>query len=410
MILCFVVVVVVAAAREALVEKARVEVPLLEERRSRESTGIVHNPLVYRNDSELLLAHAKLACYFDQVENAEASFAKSAELSPNNAATWHGLGRVKLGRGKDEEAANAFRRAADLDPSSSLLPLLFEATAIHLDYTRSIVCDIFEAVSNRIGENEVKGLCDSLYEARTIGSDSSNLLEGKGYLTLTNVLPIDVHQRLLVPWYKRLFEGVQIDFLKKSGTDGIVLDTLHVNDMVLSVHARWHPANQRVELWGEPIADILNHLLTPHVQRAMGAGGQRLIPTYPWPIHYGPDGMIDLHLDQSDNEISLSYQVRVFRKRTTNAAKKSTRRLAWPLHFIDSGLTLEPGENGPPTLPLDARDVQSSPAVVLSNNAGALYRGREVVHWRPPQDDGIQVYQLVFAWRRVHQKACHGSL
>ena len=83
--------------------------------------------------SAALSAHARLSCYFDDAAAAERSFAQSARLEPASAATWHGLGRVRLGRG-DGGAAAAFRRAASLEAASSppLLPLLFHASALRL--------------------------------------------------------------------------------------------------------------------------------------------------------------------------------------------------------------------------------------------------------------------------------------
>ena len=44
--------------------------------------------------------------------------------------------------------------------------------------------------------------------------------------------------------------------------------------------------------------------------------GQRVAPTYPFPITYVPGGGIHPHLDVSDNELSLTFQV---------GAGKSTR-------------------------------------------------------------------------------------
>ena len=37
--------------------------------------------------------------------------------------------------------------------------------------------------------------------------------------------------------------------------------------------------------------------------------GQRVAPTYPFPITYVPGGGIHPHLDVSDNELSLTFQV-----------------------------------------------------------------------------------------------------
>lgn len=435
---------------EEWIARVRRELPDYEARRIREGlvTGMVHEPLVgnveVANGYEVLLAHAKLACYFDEVDPAEASFAKSAELNPELAATWHGLGRVRLGRVTNASealvAATAFRRAASLE--ESLLPLMFHWTSLRIvnalggcsaeecgktfeaernasASTAYLVCAIVRAVLYRVGEpGEEQEMCETLLSlgmgANLNEDDLGARLEESGYVVLKSIVRDEVHQRLLTPWYKHLFGRANLkhEALVAAGTAGVVIETIDVStdhsvQMQLSVYGRWHPGNRRVELWGEPIADLLNHLLTPLVESALREDGTLLVPTYPWPIHYASDGMIDLHLDQSDNELSLSYQVRAFRRQKPSRA---TSRIAWPLHFIDSGLRLDPGQDGPPELPLDASAIQSAPPVFLRNNAGALYRGREVVHWRPPQSDGVEVYQLVFAWRRVDQRACHGSL
>lgn len=430
-------------------ELARRELPDYEARRIREGlvTGMVHDPLVENvevaNAYEVLLAHAKLACYFDEVDPAEASFAKSAELNPQLAATWHGLGRVRLGRVTNASealvAATAFRRAASLE--ESLLPLMFHWTSLRIVHalggcseecattfeqernasvsTVNLVCSIIRAVLYRVGDpGDEQAMCDTILslgmDASADNGDAGVSLEQSGYVVLKSVVRDEVIQRLLTPWYKHLFGRANLkhNALVAAGTAGVVIEELDVSTdrgehMQLTIQGRWHPGNRRVELWGEPIADLLNHLLTPLVENTLREDGTLLVPTYPWPIHYATDGRIDMHLDQSDNELSLSYQVRVFRRRKPSSA---TSRIAWPLYFVDSGLRLDPGQDGPAELPLDASSVQSAPPVFLRNNAGALYRGREVVHWRPPQSDGVEVYQLVFAWRRVDRRACHGSL
>ena len=62
-----------------------------------------------------------------------------------------------------------------------------------------------------------------------------------------------------------------------------------------------------------------------------------------------------------------------------------------------------------------------APAVVLEDNAGVLYRGRELVHYRHPRyatssaaaagggEEGCGLHQLVFAWRTVHDLHCVGE-
>lgn len=395
--------------------RVRQELPSLEARRIREGavTGMSHGALVAATaaPAELLLAHAKLKCYFDDAHAAEKSFAMSAQLNPEVAATWHGLGRVRLGRGSSVDAADAFRRAAALD--EALLPRLFRATALRLSEScdealRTTACHVVDAILLKLGATRDPTLCDSLLDARTARNASA--LQVAGYAVVDNVMPDNVHASLLVPWYKHVFGLARAshDALVAAGTTGVDIETLELADgSSFIIHGRWHAKTRRVELWGEPLADILNHALTPLVEAASALGAGSLVPTYPWPVHYGRDGRIDIHLDQSDNELSLSYQVRVFRRRSQQQQHGAVQ---WPLYFVDTGLQLGPGEDGPGELPLQADVVQRAPPVALRNNDGVLYRGRDVAHWRPPQATGVELYQLVFAWRRIDDRACHGSL
>lgn len=405
---------VVCVRADDWLRRVRQELPALEARRIHEGavTGMSHGALVDASaaPAELLLAHAKLKCYFDDADAAEKSYALSAQLNPDVAATWHGLGRVRLGRGSSLDAADAFGRAAALD--DALLPRLFRATALRLSEScdaplRTTACRVVDAILAKLKVRD-PALCDSLLDART--AKNASTLQLAGYAVVDNVMSDNVHASLLVPWYKHVFglARARHDALVAAGTSGLDIETLELDDgSSFVIHGRWHAKTRRVELWGEPLADILNHALTPLVEAASALAAGSLVPTYPWPVHYGRDGRIDIHLDQSDNELSLSYQVRAFRRRSQRQQQGAVQ---WPLYFVDTGLQLRPGEDGPGELPLQADVVQRAPPVALRNNDGVLYRGRDVAHWRPPQSTGVELYQLVFAWRRIDDRACHGSL
>lgn len=388
------------------------EVVQYESRRQLESaaTGMAHGQLVANlataNASEVLLAHAKLACHFDDADRAEKSYALSSQLDPSVAATWHGLGRVRLGRlataAEAASAAEAFRRAAEL--GGGLLPLMFRWTALRVAGALGgerpgdddLLCAVADAVLTRVGRARASA-CNDFFSFKL----PKTVLGDRGYVVLHDILPHDVHRNLIAPWYEHLYGKADRAALVAAGPAGLVLESLEVatktHRVKVDVRGRWHPGNRRVELWGDPLADVLNHHLAPVAEAALGEH-TLLLPTYPWPVHYDHGGGIDLHLDQPDNELSLSYQVRILGGR------------AWPLHFVDSGLRLAPGEKGPAELPLDAACVSAAPPVALSDNSAVLYRGREIVHWRPRQQARAEIYQLVFAWRRIDKRACHGSL
>jgi len=180
-----------------------------------------------------------------------------------------------------------------------------------------------------------------------------------------------------------------------AGTDGLRLYQANSNGLAVP-SARWHAKNRRYELWGDVVADFLNHALAPAVGEIVGAP---VVPTYPWPVEYVERGKIDIHVDQVDNEISLSYSV-----------DDAGDGHEWPLYFMDTNRTLGPGEEGPDVIDVDVWSYENAAKVLLGNNDGVIYRGRDLLHWRGEGRGNDRLRQLVFAWRRVDERACLGSL
>uniref|UniRef100_A0A7S2MT58 Alpha-ketoglutarate-dependent dioxygenase AlkB-like domain-containing protein n=1 Tax=Octactis speculum TaxID=3111310 RepID=A0A7S2MT58_9STRA len=190
---------------------------------------------------------------------------------------------------------------------------------------------------------------------------------------------------------------------------------------------RWHSANKRFEIWGDPVGDFLNHEMAAAVSAMAGV---QVVPTYPWPVEYAEGGTIGMHVDQTDNELSLSYSIETImvepnipkkssgptQNEKEDAAATATGAATaadWPLYFVGTGSkVLQPGEPSPANLDLDPKAVRRATRspVVLGENDGVLYRGRDMVHWRPPGPPNQRLRQLVFAWRSVHEDACLGSL
>lgn len=140
---------------------------------------------------------------------------------------------------------------------------------------------------------------------------------------------------------------------------------------------------QRHEYLPEVVSTYLNMALVPF---ASAMSERRVAPTYPFPITYIPGGGIHPHLDVSDNELSLTYQVRL------HSGPFST----WPLVFLD-----------PRGQQLSNLNASTAKEVVLSDNDGILYYGPDIVHWRTPQQSTLT--QIVFAFREEDVAHCNNQ-
>ena len=112
--------------------------------------------------------------------------------------------------------------------------------------------------------------------------------------------------------------------------------------------------------------------------------GMVVAPTYPFPITYVPGGGIHPHLDVSDNELSLTFQV------------KLEGAPFWPLVFLD-----------PRGQELSNLNASNAKVVSLDNNDGILYYGPDIVHWREPMP--FTLTQIVFAFREEDEAHCNNQ-
>ena len=63
------------------------------------------------------------------------------------------------------------------------------------------------------------------------------------------------------------------------------------------------------------------------------------------------------HIDQKDNELSLSLQIEV-----------TPPEQAWPLYFVDYNTTVRPGQRPPKTISLDPWHVSTAAQLVARDN------------------------------------------
>ena len=175
------------------------------------------------------------------------------------------------------------------------------------------------------------------------------------YVVLRRLLPKAVIA-LLQRWYAKLDERVETTAVFQHKT-------------------------QRHEYLPEVLSTYLNLALVPFASTMAQAV---VAPTYPFPITYVPGGSIHPHLDVSDNELSLTFQVRL------RGASQ------WPLVFLD-----------PRGQELSALNASTAKEVVLDDNDGILYYGPDIVHWRPALDATLT--QIVFAFREEDEAHCNNQ-
>ena len=123
-----------------------------------------------------------------------------------------------------------------------------------------------------------------------------------------------------------------------------------------------------------------------------------LVPSYAFPIRYPAGGFVEWHIDQKDNELSLSMQVDI-----------EPKGRSWPLYFVDYNFTAAPGTPPPTSIRLDPWHLDHAAELVFQrNNEGVLYKGQELVHHRPELPQGLRLVQVVFAWRVPNERSCNG--
>ena len=82
--------------------------------------------------------------------------------------------------------------------------------------------------------------------------------------------------------------------------------------------------------------------------------------------------------------------------------------MAAPLHRLQ--LRRDARRRSPPKeIEISEWNLQNAVHVRAQNNEGVLYRGQELVHYRPPLPAGHELMQVVFAWRIANEVACNAG-
>ena len=198
----------------------------------------------------------------------------------------------------------------------------------------------------------------SLYGTHLHSAAARRKLHDDRYVVLRNLLPEALIQ-LLKGWY------------------------LHL-DKTVEKNAVFQEKTQRHEYLPEVLSTYLNLALVPF---ASSMSSTVVAPTYPFPITYIRGGSIHPHLDVSDNELSLTFQVHLRDDRAGDG---------WPLTFLD-----------PRGQELSNLNASYAKEVTLSDNDGVLYYGPDIVHWREPLDATLT--QIVFAFREEDVAHCNNQ-
>ena len=196
------------------------------------------------------------------------------------------------------------------------------------------------------------------------------------YASIKPVLPAHI-RKFARPWYRYLAGRPR-----------------EAEQVLAGYSVRWLEKRGRWELLQEPFAEMLTIMLASLASRATGLP---LVPSYAFPIVYPPGGGVEWHIDQKDNEISLSFQVEMVPSKAT-----------WPLFFVDYNFTASPGVAPPSSISLNEWDLEHAATLRTVDNQGVIYRGQELVHYRPPLPEGHQLTQIVLAWRVPNELSCNG--
>jgi len=336
---------------------------------------------------EKLLRHAKYSCYFDSAAAATKSFRFAVEKNRTDFVARIGYAKSLISRGRAEEALPHLQAASGIE-SGSYHPILLRRTVlgqvqstepVFSKMYKSWVCDVFKAAATLSGapkysKKTCKSFLSSKWKRRKGASAEKAAFEGGKYALLENLLPSLFVRRLLQPWHAFLYEQARKTVSGSVG-DGhqnvrVVIQVKHSKDWEnmkkgdrtrIAVEMRFNDAYGRYEILGDPVTDIVNTELGSVLEKLYLGPSVRLVPTYTFPVEYVSTGGIDAHIDQKDNEISISYQLQA-----------TTPECSWPLYFIDPGIEAKPGERSPPKIELSQEQYFKAPRIDFSDNHGAL--------------------------------------
>lgn len=378
------------------------------QREFKHDKGIDYDPPAAEYDSAMYWhIHGVVSCHWNRAEEASRSYRESLRLAPSvpeTASVLHALGKVYLGQGKfevadpvlqlaEERAGSADRRHPSYRAVLSMLRLHAAAqrpsaaAAEASQQMAELFCDqVVELASlasiggwGRASCRSVTAEWERSFARRgALSEQTRTAFRQRKYALLDAVLPARLFSGFVQPWYR---------WLASLGAD-------EAARYLPNYEMRWLAKRQRFELLHEPVAEMLNVMLA---SLAAAVAGVQLVPSYAFPIRYPAGGFVEWHIDQKDNELSLSLQIEI-----------SPAEHGWPLYFVDYNTTVRPGSPPPKTIALDAWHVSTAAQLVALNNQGVLYKGQELVHYRPALPAGLELMQVVFAWRLPNEASCNG--
>ena len=355
-----------------------------------------YQPHSAQHDLQLHYLNGRLWCFFGAVRNATRSLEAATAIDPNHVHSFLLLAKIRIGQGRHEQALAALDEAARVQPDHWQTHLMRlhclrargELAAASADRSHRNVCRHLKLACKDAGMTDVFPLlCDEggtrvrlmdepvddgatsggktpapagrgLYGWHLHSSSMRKKLKHDRYVVLRKLLPPRL-LTLLQQWYR----------------------ALGANPAHTAV---FQGKTQRHEYLPEVVSTYLNLALVPF---ASAMAGMVVAPTYPFPITYVPGGSIHPHLDVSDNELSITYQVELH---------VDNKAIGWPLWFLD-----------PRGQELSNLNASLAKPVTLADNDGILYYGPDIVHWRQPED--LKLTQIVFAFREEDEAHCNNQ-
>eukprot|EP00924_Labyrinthula_sp_SR-Ha-C_P010065 snap_masked-scaffold_40-processed-gene-0.50-mRNA-1 protein AED:1.00 eAED:1.00 QI:0/0/0/0/1/1/2/0/424 len=361
------------------------------------------------SDINAALKLAKFSCYFDDVNKSTEAYKKILDVEESNVPSLFGMSQAYLGSGRSKKAKKYLKAL-----KATNAKIFYADLYLYSSYKQNsneefmdFVCSLIEALQKILPEHHLIK-CEALFEflpktSFLIKKQHSGLqkllnsFEKQKALYLRDLLPESFVENLLTPYYLKIFQ--------KGRGDSELLDyeqRLSFGDVDIAVKVKRNKKLHRLEVFGDPVSELFNHMLSKQLRRIAG----KLIPTYAFPVMYLENGYIHPHVDQSDNEISLSYELWKDEHRCN--------REPWTLTAIHPKFINEKhsSENGMSEFKLNQTALENAFTVRFKGNDGILYKGKEVIHFREPHKASklnCHVIQIVFAWRKPGRNKCIGE-
>ena len=381
-------------------------------------------PDAAKAEKDLYALNGRLWCFYGAVHNATRALGEAIRLDPTNFRTMVLLAKIQIGRGRHVEALEALDAAAALEERHWQVHLLRLHCLRRLgrlaepeaEPSHRVVCGTLGAACASVGleralpllcsAGRVRFLFDDAVDAQAAleapagrkgrGGGSRRTGGGSAALTVAEPFPNGTGAGAWPMGAGPFGEQLHGEAARRK----LVRDRYTVlrgvfPPLLLTLLQRWYAylredvganaklmeKNRRHEYNPEVISSYLNLALVPFASRMSSSV---VAPTYPFPITYIPGGGIHPHLDVSDNELSLTFQVGI------------EDADVWPIAFLD-----------PRGQDLSNLDASGAKWVDLDDNDGIIYYGPDIVHWRPNMDATLTM--IVFAFREEDDSHCNNQ-